>query len=76
MPQNDASEANWSGSALFLIQYRNSYQRSGLSYLIGWQLEMGVASKVIENDKGYSAWIFRVYTLIYKHYWKKNAKPD
>ena len=37
-------EANWSGSALFVIQYVNLYQQSGLSNLTGWQLEMGVAS--------------------------------
>ena len=39
-----SSEANWSGSALFVIQYVNLYQQSGLSNLIGWQLDMGVAS--------------------------------
>ena len=43
-PEQLASEeANWSGSALFVIQYVNLYQQSGLSNLIGWQLEMGVA---------------------------------
>ena len=39
-----SEEANWSGSALFVIQYMNSYQLSGLSILIGLQLEMGMAS--------------------------------
>ena len=39
-----SKEANWSGSALFAIQYVNIYQKSGWSNLIGWQLEMGVAS--------------------------------
>ena len=38
-------EANWSGSALFVIQYVNLYQQFGLSNLIGWQLEMGMASQ-------------------------------
>ena len=38
------SEANWSGSALFAIKYRNLYQLSGSSNLIGLKLEMGVAS--------------------------------
>ena len=38
-----SEEANWSGSALFVIQYVNLYQQSGLSNLVGWQLEMGVA---------------------------------
>ena len=39
-----SQEANWSGSALSAIQYVNLYQQSGSSNLIGWQLEMGVAS--------------------------------
>ena len=38
-----SEEANWSGSALFVIQYVSLYGQSGLSNLIGWQLEMGVA---------------------------------
>ena len=37
-------EANWSGSTLFAIQYVNLYQYFGSSILIGWQLEMGMAS--------------------------------
>ena len=37
-------EANWSGSALFVIKYVNFYQKSGSSNLIGWKLEVGVAS--------------------------------
>ena len=39
-----SEEANWSGSALFVIQYVNLYQQSGSRNLIGWKLEMGVAS--------------------------------
>ena len=39
-----SEEANWSGSALFVIQYVNLYQQSGLSNQIGWQLEIGMAS--------------------------------
>ena len=39
-----SEEANWSESALFAIKYVNLYQQSGLSDLIGWKLEMGVAS--------------------------------
>ena len=39
-----SEEANWSGSAPFFIKYVNLYQQSGLSNLIGWQIEMGVAS--------------------------------
>ena len=37
-------EANWSGSALFAIKYVNLYQQPGSSHLIGWKLEVGVAS--------------------------------
>ena len=39
-----SEEANWSGSALFAIKYANLYQQSGSSNLIGWKLEVGVAS--------------------------------
>ena len=38
-----SEEANWSGSALFVIQYVNLYQKPRSSILTGWQLEMGVA---------------------------------
>ena len=37
-----SKEVNWSGSALFVIKYVNLYQQ--LSNLIGWNLEMGMAS--------------------------------
>ena len=44
-PDQLASEkANWSGSALFAIKYVNLKQPSGSSDLIGWKLEVGVAS--------------------------------
>ena len=39
-----SSEANWSWSTLFVIKYLNLYQQPGSSNLIGWKLEMGVAS--------------------------------
>ena len=39
-----SSEANWSGSPLFVIQYFNLYQQPGLNNLIGWKFEVGVAS--------------------------------
>ena len=39
-----SEEANWSGSALFVIKYVTFYQKSGSSNLIGWKLEVGVAS--------------------------------
>ena len=39
-----SEEASWSESALFAIKYVNMYQQSGESNLIGWKLEMGVAS--------------------------------
>ena len=47
-----SEEANWTGSALFVIKYVNLYQQSGSSNLIGWKLEMGVASEFIQQDKG------------------------
>ena len=33
-----SSETNWSGSALFVIQYVNIYQQPGSSNLLGWKL--------------------------------------
>ena len=39
-----SSEANWSGSALFVITYVNFYQKPGSSNLIGWKLRGGMAS--------------------------------
>ena len=39
-----SEEANWSGSTLFAIQYMNLYQQPGSSNLIGWKLEVGMAS--------------------------------
>ena len=42
-------EANWTGSALFVMKYVNFYQKPGSSNLIGWKLEVDVASI-------YSAW--------------------
>ena len=38
-----SEEANWSGSALFVIKYVNFYQKPGSSNLIGWKSEVGVA---------------------------------
>ena len=43
-PDQSAEETNWSGSALFAIKYVNLYQQSGSSNLIGWKLDVGVAS--------------------------------
>ena len=44
-PDQLASEdANWSWSALFVIKHVNLYQQPGSSNLIGWKLEVGVAS--------------------------------
>ena len=40
-----SEEANWSGSALFIIQYLNLYQQPWSSNLTGWQLEVGVFSR-------------------------------
>ena len=47
-----SEEANWSGSALFAIEYANLEHQSGSSNLIGWKLEVGVASSFIQQDKG------------------------
>ena len=52
-PDQLASEkANWSGSAPFVIKYANFYQKPELSNLIGWKLEVGVASWFIQQGKG------------------------
>ena len=45
-----SEEANWSGSALFVIKYVNFYKKSGSSNLIGWKLEVGVVSSFIQHD--------------------------
>ena len=37
-PDQLASDANWSGSALFVIKYVNFYQNPGSSNLIGWEV--------------------------------------
>ena len=47
-----SEEANWSGSALFVIKYVNLYQKPGSSYLIGWKLVVGMASSFIQHEKG------------------------
>ena len=39
-----SEEANWSGSALFAIQYLNLYQQPRSNNLIDWKLEVGMAS--------------------------------
>ena len=39
-----SSEANWSGSALFVIKYVNFYHKPGSSNLIGWELEVDITS--------------------------------
>ena len=44
-----SEEANWSGSALFAIKYVNLYQQAGSSNLIGWKLEVGVASRPVTD---------------------------
>ena len=42
--RSNSAEANWSGSALFAITYVNLYQQTGSSNLIGWNLEVGMAT--------------------------------
>ena len=44
LDQLASEEANWSGSALFAIKNVYLYQQSGSSNLIGWKLDVGVAS--------------------------------
>ena len=39
-----SEEANLSGSALFVIKFVNFYHKLGPYNLIGWELEVGVAS--------------------------------
>ena len=39
-----SEEANWSGSALFVIKNVNFYKKQGSNNLTGWKLEVGVAS--------------------------------
>ena len=46
-----SEEANWSGSALFVIKYVNFYQKSGSSNLIGWKLEVGMASNLFSKAR-------------------------
>ena len=36
-----SEEANWSGSALFVIKYVNFYQKPESSNLIGWEIRSG-----------------------------------
>ena len=43
-PDQLASEANWSESALFAIKHVNLCKPSASSNLIGWQFEVGVVS--------------------------------
>ena len=50
--QGISEEANWSGSTLFFIKYLNLYHPPRSNNLIGWKLEVGVASQFIQQDKG------------------------
>ena len=43
-PNEASEEANWSGSALFVVNYVNFYQNPRSSNLIGWKLEVDMAS--------------------------------
>ena len=44
LDQLASEEANWSGSALFVVNHLNLYLQPGSSNLIGWAIEVGVAS--------------------------------
>ena len=47
-----SEEANWSGSALFVVKFVNMHQQPRSNNLIGWKLEVGLASEFIQQDKG------------------------
>ena len=47
-----SEEAIWSGSTLFVIQFVNLNENIIWCNLIGWESEMGVANKIIQQDKG------------------------
>ena len=47
-----SEEANWSGSALFAIQYVNLQQQSRSSNLIGWELEVGHGILIYSAGQG------------------------
>ena len=47
-----SSEAIWSGSTLFVIQFENLNKNIKWCNLIGWWSEMGVANYIIQQDKG------------------------
>ena len=49
---NSVDPGQLASSASFVIKYVNYYQQPGSSNLIGWKLEMGVASLFIQHGKG------------------------
>ena len=53
--------SNWSGSALFVIRYVNLFQQIGSSNLIGWKLEVGVASNLFSMTRVNYIHVFAVY---------------
>ena len=46
-----SAKINWSGSTVFVIEYVNLYQQWS-SDLVGWKLEVGMASRFIQYGKG------------------------
>ena len=70
--------------SLCIYMYVNLYQQPRLSYLIGWKLEVGVASKFIQHDKGWNTqwtgkqcrplsdcsliWICTAYAIFARHF--------
>ena len=64
---------NWSGSALFAIQYVNSYQQSGSSNLIGWKFEMGVVSYKVGN---HVIWKIGITKFLYQNSDNTGKKLD
>ena len=47
--QMASGKAIWSGTTLFVIQFVNLYEKTTMSYLIGWQSEMGVANLIYSS---------------------------
>ena len=61
--------SNWSGSALFTIKYVNLYQKPWSRNLIGWKLEMGVASLIYSAGQGLRAKFLKLTFLFIIWVW-------
>ena len=67
--QLSSEEANWSGSALFVSKYVNVYQKLRSSNLIGWKLEVGVAS-IYSARQGLNMQLPYIQILTLPQFWK------